>query len=131
MSKVEDILSPTGDGTANTTVAAYLLDTTARNSALPAYMYGEIIRVTPFGGNAWWYISTSDSAAVDRTVAATDAGATGATVGSRVANGVTVERLCPYVRQGETLYLVWQGDATGVLQVEKGSGRPFTVTADT
>lgn len=131
MSKAEDMLAPSGDGTSDTTIVAYTLDTTARNAALPAFLYGEFIRVTPFGANVWWYISTSSIAAVDRAVAATPTGEQAANLGSRLDNGVTVERVCPYARQGQTLYLVWQGDAAGtVLQIEKGSGRPQTVTRD-
>lgn len=131
MSKVEDLLAPSGDGTEDTTVVLFTLDTTARNAALPQWLYGEIIRVTPFGANVWWYISNSESASVDRTVAVSATGATAADLGSRLANGVTVERLCGHAKPGDRLYLVWQGDGAGTsLQIEKGSGRPRTVTVD-
>lgn len=131
MSKAEDVVAPSGDGTSNTTVVAFTLDTTARNAALPAFLYGEYIRVTPYGANVWWYISTSSTATVDRTVAASATGAQAANLGSRLEDGVSVDRVCPYARQGQSLYLVWQGDAAGtMLQIEKASGRPQTVTRD-
>jgi hypothetical protein len=131
MSKAEDMVAPSGDGTNNTTVLGFTLDTTARNAELPAYLYGEYLRITPFGANVWWYISTSASATVDRTVAASASGGAAVNRGSRLADGTSIDRVCPYQRQGEKLYLVWQGDAAGtVLQVEKASGRPQTVTRD-
>jgi hypothetical protein len=129
MSKAEDVLAPSGDGTENTTVVTYTLDTTARNGEIPAYLYGEFIRVTPYGANVWWYISTSADATVDRTIVPVDSDPQqDPEQGSRLDNGITVERLCPYRANGQKLYLVWQGDAAGeVLQVEKGSGRPQVV----
>jgi hypothetical protein len=131
-SKAANSIAPSGDGTSNTAILGFTFDTTARNAELPAYLYGEFIRVTPVGANAWWYISTSASAAVDRTLAVSTTGGPGATRGSYLANGVTAERTCPYARQGVKLYLVWQGDAAGtIFQVEKGSGKPFSVTVDT
>lgn len=133
MSKAEDMVAPSGDGTNNTTVLALTLDTTARNIELPPYMYGEFIRLTPFGANVYWFLSTNASAAVDRTTAAgaTAALASAVTRGSRLDNGTSVERLCPYGRQGQKVYLCYQGSAAGDLfQIEKASGRPQTVTAD-
>jgi hypothetical protein len=133
MSKAEDMVAPSGDGTNNTTVLALTLDTTARNIELPPYMYGEFIRLTPFGANVYWFISTSASAAVDRTTAAgaTSALASAATRGSRLDNGSTIERLCGYARPGQKLYLCYQGSAAGdFLQIEKASGKPQAVTRD-
>jgi len=131
MSKADDMVAPSGDGTANTTVVLFTLDTTARNAELPAYLHGEYFRIIPFGANVWWYISTSAGAVVDRTVAVSATGAQAANLGSKLPNGVMVERLCPYAAQGAKLYLVWQGDAAGTgLQIEKGSGRPQTVNRD-
>jgi hypothetical protein len=130
-SKAAEALAPSGDGTNNTTVVKYTLDGTARNAELPAFLHGQRIRVTPVGTNVTWYISTSSSAAVDRTTAASDTGAQAATIGEYVASGTGVERTCPYAQQGAKLYLCWQGDAAGTfLQIAKASGRPFSVTAD-
>jgi hypothetical protein len=138
MSKAEDMVAPSGDGTNNTTVVTFTLDATARNVELPAFLYGEFIRITPFGANVYWYLSRNLAAAVDRTVTPSAGTAKqAANLGSRLADGFTVERLCPYVPSNTDqatpakLYLVYQGDAAGtVLQIEKGSGRPYTVTAD-
>jgi hypothetical protein len=134
MSKAEDMVAPSGDGVSNTTVLALTLDTTARNIPLPAYMYGEYIRMTPFGANVYWFLSSSADADVDRTTAAgaTAALASAVTRGSRLDNGTTIERLCPGARQGQSVYLCWQGSAAGELfQIEKASGKPMAVTADT
>jgi hypothetical protein len=131
-SKAANSVAPSGDGTSNTAILGFTFDTTARNAELPAYLYGQFIRVTPVGANAWWYISNSASAAVDRNALVGITGGAAATRGSYLANGSTVERICPYAAQGSKLYLVWQGDAAGTLfQIEKGSGKPYSVTADT
>lgn len=125
--KSSDSLSPTGNGTDPTTVIALTLTTTARRIALPRGFYGEFFRVLAVGANAYWFLSTSASAAVDRTIAPTDGGTTNASLGSYLPNGQERERVCPYADNSTTIYLCWQGDAAGTLfQIEKGSGRPYS-----
>jgi hypothetical protein len=126
MSKAADCLAPTGDGANVTTVVAFDLTTTARRVALPRGFYGEFIFVQAIGANAYWFLTKSNSAVVDRTVSPTAAGATSVSLGSYLANGASRQVQCPNANADETVYVCWQGDAAGTLfEVSKASGRPF------
>jgi hypothetical protein len=135
MSKPEEILAPSGNGTDATTVVVFTLTTTARNAALPRGYYGNFIRVIPVGANMYWYLAkgTTGGAAASAAVATaasntgSASGATGATVGSYLANGAERQVLCPNANADETVYICWVGDAAGTfMQVEKSSGKPMT-----
>jgi hypothetical protein len=124
--KAAEITAPGGDGTNNTSVIAFTLDTTARNVALPRDFYGQFVRLLAVGANAYWYFSKSNSAAVDRTVAASATGARAANLGEYLPNTTIDHEICPNALPTETVYLVWQGDAAGtVLQLRKSSGKPL------
>lgn len=135
MSKSDEALAPSGNGTDATTILVFTLTTTARNAVLPRGLYGNWIRVIPVGANMYWYLAkgTTGGAAASAAVATAASttgsatGATGATVGSYLANGLERERLCPNANADESVYLCWVGDGAGTfLQVEKSSGKPMT-----
>lgn len=124
--KAAEITAPGGDGTNNTSVISFTLDTTARNVALPRDFYGQFLRVLPVGANLYWYLSKSSSASVDRTVAASASGARAANLGEYLANGSVDHEICPNGTPSETVYFVWQGDAAGTfVQIRKSSGKPL------
>ncbi len=127
--KAAELTAPGGDGTNNTSVISFTLDATARNVAMPRDFYGQYVRMIPVGANLYWYFSTSSSASVDRTVAASASGARAANLGSYIASGTERQPICPAANPGTTVYLVWQGDAAGTfLQIEKSSGRPLNAS---
>lgn len=127
--KAAELTAPGGDGTNNTSVISFTLDTTARNVALPRDFYGQFLRVLPVGANLYWYLSKSSSASVDRTVAASASGARAANLGEYLASGTVDHEICPNALTSETVYLVWQGDAAGTfLQIRKSSGKPLNAS---
>lgn len=135
MSRPEEILAPSGNGTDATTPIVFTLTTTARNAVLPRGLYGNWIRVIPVGANMYWYLAKGTTGGAASTAAVATAasttgsatGATGATVGSYLANGVERQILCLNANADESVYLCWVGDGAGTfLQVEKASGKPMT-----
>lgn len=135
MSKPDEILAPSGDGTNATTVDVFTLTTTARNAPLPRGFYGNFVRIIPVGANMYWFLAkgTTGGAAASAAVAAaasntgSNSGSTGATVGSYLANGAERQVLCPNANADETVYICWVGDGAGTfMQVEKSSGKPMT-----
>lgn len=129
MSKSEEILAPSGDGTNVTTVTVFTLTTSPNIAALPRGYYGNYIRIIGVGAGTFWFLTKNASAAVAAAASNTGSasGATGATVGSYLPAATERHVLCPNAQPTESVYLAWVGDAAGTyLQVEKSSGLPAT-----
>lgn len=134
--KAMDSIAPSGNGTDNTLTGVATLDTTQRNAPLPRGFNGNYIRVKPVGAAVRWLLAVvaqgvaepaANTMIDNATATAADPPTFGAKIGSHVADGVEVERECPYVPEGSVLYIAWQGLGAGTfLQIEKGSGKPFT-----
>lgn len=125
-----------GNPTANTCVLTATLDATARRAPLPRGFNGNWIRVLPVGAAVRWTLfavlqgnTVPAAATVLAAPAAADPPTNNTTSGSYVPDGQEKERESPYVPEGATLYIAWQGSGAGTfLQIEKGSGRPGTVS---
>jgi len=134
--KALDNIAPVGDGTNPTLTGVATLDATQRRAALPVGFHGNWIRIKPVGAAVRWVlralpagaaVPTAASMIDNATAVAADPPTFGAAIGSHVADGVEVERECPYVPPGGSLYIGWQGLGAGTfLQIEKGSGKPST-----
>lgn len=91
-------------------------ETTHKANVLPAGWAGKWINAYCLGGKCWIAFSKNSSAEVDRTVAATEAGAAlkvGAPLSPGEAN-VRPFRL-PYIKETESLYFVRESDTVGTV----------------
>jgi hypothetical protein len=117
--KAADDKAPFGDGTNPTSVLFFTCDSTSRANALPGSLQGEfvwIINTSPTNG-AFWFVSSSDSAQCDETVAATDGGTSSPQLGEWLAPGASVRRRLPYWRPDEVRYFVRASAASAPLMV--------------
>lgn len=134
--KALDNIAPTGNGTDNSLTGVATLDATQRRAALPNGFAGNWIRVKPVGAAVRWLLQVvlqgaavpGAAAMIDNATAiAADPPTFGPKIGEHVADGIEVERECPNIPPGAALYIAWQGLGAGTfLQIEKGSGKPFT-----
>lgn len=86
--KAADVGAPFSDGT-NSNIRLFTMDTTHLSNALPAAWAGKYVDVTPFGGNIWIAFTRGATQEVDRTIAATAAGANSPKTGRKVPVGET------------------------------------------
>lgn len=136
-SKAFDNIAPTGDGSADALTLVATLDATARRAPLPRGFGGNFIRIMPIGAAVRWKLQIVLQGAVvpaalamidNATATVNDPPRQGPLIGSYVADGREVERECPYIPDGAALYIAWQGAGAGTfLQIEKGSGKAFTL----
>lgn len=111
MSK-EFIQAPYDIATANDfNVRLFTAGTTHLANALPKSWHGKYIEISADGGVVDWAVSQHSDAEVDRSVAATAAGAS-AKVGGRLPDGLefAVQRKLPDAPSATTLYFVRESD---------------------
>lgn len=123
-SKAADVKAPFGDGTAATTVLFFTCDSTSRCNALPGSLAGKFVRVvnTSSSNGAFFYFSSSASASCDETVAATDAGATSASLGEYLPPGATAHLRLPYWNPDQNRYFVRASVSSAPLMIVEASG---------
>lgn len=111
-----------GSATSNTFGVLKIAATTTHSAsgALPSIWRGQFIKVRPVGGNLHLACSKSNSAEVDRSVAANTAGAT-AKVGEYIPDGEVQHFALPDWPQQESLYLIMEADANTTVYVSLAS----------
>jgi hypothetical protein len=117
------------DGSPETvsTVAYYTCVTTAKCNEVPVDFHGKYVRLTAIGANMNWVFTDKSSHTVDRTIAATDAGARAEGLGGFLASSaVTHVRVPSPLLDPATgligkVYFSRQGDAAGSVYMELAS----------
>ena len=107
--KADFIKAPTKNATGAVSTAKFAATTDSAVNVLPAEWCGCFIRITAVGGNLHFLLTTDSAATVDRTVSATAAGATDATVGDYLANGDSLYVMVP---DKYPVYFAREADAT-------------------
>lgn len=103
--------------TAVTRVRLYTATTASQCDELPDAWAGHYIRVRAEGGDVDWFVADTSAAAVDRTVAAANAGASSTALGDRLAQYDWDAVVLPKTA-GRKNYLVRQGSvSTAALRV--------------
>jgi hypothetical protein len=104
--------------TVNTTVRLYTAVTTTQNNVLPDDWRGRYIEIGCEGGTVDYVLSVDSAQIIDRTVAATSAGASSSTLGGRLTAGEKVPVVVPDPAGGGQVYLARQADvSTAVLRI--------------
>lgn len=118
LTKSARIRAPYGDGTANTNVRLFsggvlATETTHKATVLPQSWHGQWLTIRAIGGNCWVMISPT-AAEIDRTVAASEAGAASPKLGIMVPSGEAIPFEVPSTPIDATdLYLCRESDAVG------------------
>jgi len=89
-------------------------ETTHHADAVPENFKGKYVTLYATGGNVWFGFSTSASAEIDRTVAATNAGAS-AKVGAYLPSQYLLDWVVPDSPPGVPMYFVRESDAVGAV----------------
>lgn len=114
--KADFIKAPAKNATGAVSTAKFTATTDSAVNVLPAEWCGHFVRITPVGGNLHFLFTSDSAATVDGTVAATAAGATGATVGDYVANGYDVYCMVP---DTYPVYFAREADATVAVYIRR------------
>ena len=109
--------APTSSGVTN--VRLFNATTTSQTHELPASWRGRYVAVRCEGGTVDYFYSSLSTASIDRTVAASAAGASSTSLGARMADGDIREEVVPSPRGSDVVYLVRQADvSTAALRIE-------------
>ena len=113
------------DGSANTVsnVMYFTCVATAKCNEVPEIFHGKYVRLTPLGANMWFAFTDKATHTIDRTIAATDAGAQAEGLGDYVANGEHEHVFCPTPPPGGKVYFSRQGDAAGTVYMREAADR--------
>lgn len=123
VTKAEDVLAASGDGTNNTTVLRYTLELASASNAIPQGWYGQFVRMRPVGGDMYYFFSKVSGATAANPAAAADGGA-GATRAEYVPSGERYEVQVPYADGGDTIFFVrLGGTAATSVYMTKASGQ--------
>lgn len=122
MARPEDIKAPFGDGVAVTNVRLFTCDSTSRTNSIPNSWSGKYIEITNETANlAQYFFSKNASASCDETIAATDAGASSASLGGSLLGSMSKQVLLPYWPETETMYFVRASATFTSLRLEERS----------
>ena len=104
--------------TVMTTVRLYSAVTTTAVNALPDDWRGKYVEIGCEGGTVDYVLSVDSAQTIDRTVAASAAGASSSTLGARLTAGEKVPVVVPDPSGGEKVYLARQADvSTAALRI--------------
>ena len=124
MSKAEDVKGAFSNGTDNSDVLRYTLETTTAVDLIPVGWQGQFVRMRPVGGDLYYLFSTLSTQTVTNDAAAA-AGGAGATRGEYVPSGECLEVQVPHSRDGVRLYFArLGGTASTSVYMTKASGKP-------
>lgn len=107
------INAPFGDGTNSSSVLLVAVTTSAGVATVPAGWAGKWVRLKPVGGNVWVMASSLSTAAVDKTVSATTAGARSSHAGYELLDGAAED----FYLHSTAVALCHQGSASCTLTV--------------
>lgn len=117
-----NVKAPFGDGTNPTSCRRFTCDSTSRANAIPVDWAGKYVFLTNETANeARFFFSKNASATCDETVAATDAGASSASLGGPLLGSSTRHVRVPSVAPGESLYFVRASVTTTTITIELAS----------
>lgn len=121
MSDADYLTAPYENDATNNDVSTvkFAATTDSAANAIPRKWHGKHVKLTAVGGNLHFFFSLDSGAECDRTVSATAAGATGATVGDYLANGSSDHVFVPNAPPGTDVYFVREADATTVVYARK------------
>lgn len=119
ISQAAHVVGPWQNSTDVSTVRVFTAVVTHKCNAIPDAWRGKYVRLIAIGGNVHWFFTTESAAEVDRAAAATDAGTSGVTVGSRLASGQ--ERHVWVPTTGATVYFAREADTTCTVGMELAS----------
>jgi hypothetical protein len=124
MSKADDVKAAFSDGTNNSDVLRYTLETSTAVNAIPSGWKGQFVRMRPVGGDLYYLFSTLSTQTVTNGAAAADGGAA-ATRGEYVPSGECLEVQVPHARDGSEIYFArLGGTAATSVYMTKASGKP-------
>lgn len=112
-----------GNGQPNTVsdVILFTFDTTEKVNAIPEKYWGKYVSMTAVGGDCHYVFTDKSTHVVDRTIAATDAGAENESLGGIVLSGTERHRRIPTPPQGGNVYFSREGTAAGSMRIELAS----------
>ncbi len=112
-----------GDGQPNTvsSVILYAMDTTEQVQEVPELFWGKYVSMTAIGGDCHYVFTDKSTHAVDRTIAATNAGAQAEGLGGIILSGTERQRRIPTPPQGGKIYFSREGTAAGSVRIELSS----------
>ena len=113
------VVGPWQTSTLDSTVVIFTAATTHKCNAIPDNFKGKFVRMIAIGGNVHWFFTSESAAEVDRAAAASDAGTTGVTVGSKLTNGQERHTWVPST--GATVYFAREADTTCSVGMELAS----------
>lgn len=117
-----NVKAPFGDGTNATSVRFFTCDSSSKANAIPADWAGKYVFLTNESANAArFFFSKNASATCDETVAATDAGASSASLGGSLPGSATRHVRVPAITPGETLYFVRASASSTTITMELAS----------
>lgn len=118
MGQADFIRAPVKNATNAASTAKFTATTDSAVSIIPQEWIGAYVRITPVGGNLHFLFTDDSTATVDRTVTATAAGDTGATVGGYLADGDSWYVIVPDIA-GKPVYFAREADATVVVYITR------------
>jgi hypothetical protein len=109
-----------GDGVNATNVRLFTVTTDSLANAVPREWHGQLINircVIAATNSVHWFFSRNSAASVDRSLGATDAGASSAELGATLLPEEIARVYVPTAASNESVYLVREGSASGSLRV--------------
>ncbi len=119
--QADNVVAPFTDGSAVSNVRLFDSTTGSQAHALPADWAGKYVRILPLTEDVWVLFSKNAAATVDRTVAATAAGASNTALGTKLLKDQYHDYRLPGKADSETLYFVREAGATGSVQIQLAS----------
>lgn len=113
-------VGPIDQGSNDFECRKFTATTTNAANAIPSDWHGQFVEIYVTGGVLHYGFSTSSSAEIDRSVAASAAGAS-AKVGRIIPDGETRHILIPLASAGDTIYFVREGTASLTVLMSRAS----------
>ena len=100
-----------------TSVRLFDVTTDSQSHVLPREWIGRYVNIRAETATVDYFLTPHSGQTVDRTVAATAAGASGVTLGGRLDAGSSDDVIVPEFGGAPDIYLVREGTATGALRI--------------
>lgn len=125
-----DVLAPVSPdpmdpaGTPNSSCLYFTAPGSAKSNVVPQEWEGCYVTLLATGANVWWFFTSDSLAAVDGTIAATDAGAADPSLGWPLLNGQAMDCIVPKAPDGGRIYFARYSDGAGGTVAMRRSSSP-------